>query len=384
VLGDAELLTQAMIVHRDGIVGPWMDTYLEIQKDQDDSGSHIEDDGQMWRWDDWVRASVYDFELASNLAFGRSPPDQKDPPDGVTLWHRPFGPTGAAAAPVEIVQMFRPSTASFVKQLAFMDRYSDLREERANETLIQMGPQTAFWASIVNLSPIRTPKTLELLATVIRFSILVEMRFKHALACTRAVDYTPQTQPMIATPGHGSLPSGHSTQAFIIAEVLWAFFHDLVKEVDSTGAKKVAITLRKQLLYQAARVAINRTIAGVHFPADSAAGHLLGTTLGEYFVARCTGGAPAPAPAPASAPPVAAAYAPRVFRGDLFNGDTDFDPNERLDPVYAPAPALTDPYPAHVVVKATVTSVQRSPLLAWMWKQARNEWNGEALKNSRI
>ncbi len=36
-----------------------------------------------------------------------------------------------------------------------------------------------------------------------------------------------------------------------------------------------------QLLRQAARVAVNRQVAGVHFPVDSAAGALLGLTLGD-------------------------------------------------------------------------------------------------------
>ena len=44
-------------------------------------------------------------------------------------------------------------------------------------------------------------------------SVLVEMRFKHELACWRPADYSFQVQPMITTPGHGSLPSGHCTQS---------------------------------------------------------------------------------------------------------------------------------------------------------------------------
>jgi hypothetical protein len=42
--------------------------------------------------------------------------------------------------------------------------------------------------------------------------------------------------------------------------------------------------LAEQLQRLAARTSINRTVAGVHFPVDSAAGQTLGQSLGEYFV----------------------------------------------------------------------------------------------------
>ena len=44
-----------------------------------------------------------------------------------------------------------------------------------------------------------------------------------------------------------------------------------------------------QLMRQAARIAINRTVAGMHFPIDSVAGALLGLTLAVYLVNLCKG-----------------------------------------------------------------------------------------------
>ena len=54
----------------------------------------------------------------------------------------------------------------------------------------------------------------------IQLAVGIEMRMKHELACWRPVQYSPHVQPMITTPGHGSLPSGHATQAYVVAHVL--------------------------------------------------------------------------------------------------------------------------------------------------------------------
>jgi hypothetical protein len=106
---------------------------------------------------------------------------------------------------------------------------------------------------------------------------------------------------------------------------------------------------------QAARVAINRTVAGLHFPVDSAAGQLLGLTLGDYFVHRC-GAAPS--------------YRAWRFDGERYVGGNDFDwrwqfhvPTETR--LVAP---FTDKLAAYAVVPASVH-------LKWMWNRASTEWN---------
>jgi hypothetical protein len=109
------------------------------------------------------------------------------------------------------------------------------------------------------------------------------MRFKQAMACYRPVEYNAEVQPMITTPGHGSFPMGHATQAYAVAYVL----KKLLKLDPHKPRHRGVID---QLDRQAARITTNRVIAGVHFPVDSMAGRMLGTALGEYFVGRCQGG----------------------------------------------------------------------------------------------
>ena len=96
----------------------------------------------------------------------------------------------------------------------------------------------------------------------------------------RPHEYSPQIQPILQTPVHGSLPSGHSTEAYAVARVL----NELVLAALTTSSQ--APQLREQFTRQAARIAINRTIAGLHYPIDSIAGQLLGLTMASYLVQR--------------------------------------------------------------------------------------------------
>ena len=135
-----------------------------------------------------------------------------------------------------------------------------------------------------------------MLAAAFRLALYVELRLKHALACRRPGEYSPQIQPMILTPAHGALPSGHATEAFLMAYVTL----ELTSPPDDPGRQMK----REQLMRLADRIARNRTVAGVHFPVDSAAGAMLGLTLGDYLVRRLKGEKPSIAPASSTAPAI--------------------------------------------------------------------------------
>jgi hypothetical protein len=332
-----------------------------------------------------VRATVFDFELLSSLRFSI---ENKGSADTHTqLWHRP---SAQGANDVKIVSLSRPDKEVFARQAEWLDFYADLREDRMAEILCQMGPQVAFWSALIYLHPSRTPKTVELLDTAVRLAIFVEIRFKHAIAAARALEYSTQVQPMIQTPGHGSLPSGHSTQAFIIAVVLCALFN-----------QKPGSVYYQQAMRQAYRVAVNRTVAGVHFPIDSIAGHVLGTALGEYFVTRCTRNIAPPVP-----PHDANDYTrrndgritPRAFKGNVLSatdpaGNPDFDYHEPLSDndvaTYVSlhsgmtANSVKAKFPfLHWEAAGAGTAVDGSDILSWLWNQAEGEWNGNGLANT--
>jgi hypothetical protein len=108
----------------------------------------------------------------------------------------------------------------------------------------------------------------------------------------------------------------------------------------------------------ASRIAINRTVAGVHFPVDSAAGCFLGLLLGQYLWLRC------------DAPDGGANYDAFLFDGPLYPGqqmDADFYWETIGDALFA-GPAVN--YIAYI----QTPRVFRSGILSWLWDMARDEW----------
>jgi hypothetical protein len=235
-------------------------------------------------------------------------------------------------------------------QLDLVANYADLRADRAREIVAQMSPQYAFWSSVVPLFPARHQKTLEVVRLVLQLAKYAEMNFKHAFGVLRPHELSPQIQPLIQTPVHASFPSGHCTEAHAVAVVLGSL-------VNTAGAAAATVQrLTEQLMRQAARIAINRTVAGVHYPVDSMAGQLLGLAIGDYFIERATG--------------ATGSVNGWAFDGTAFPAAGDFTGGELFN--FA-AGAMVNPLPNYVTQDPPVP-VAMGPMLNWLWNQAVAEW----------
>jgi membrane-associated phospholipid phosphatase len=294
--------------------------------------------------------------MFSRIGFSQKPGSER-----LSVWHLKTSAATGNKPPktryTRLINVSRPSMEVFKAQLDYLHQYAALRPDRAGEILVQINAAMDFFVPLVGLRADRTKWTMELMEAAQRLAFFVEMRIKNGLACRRPVELSPQVQPMIQTPAHGSLPSGHSTEAFTVAIVLIRLMKAAAAR-SGGGVLAPMPLLGNQIMRQAARIAINRTVAGVHFPVDSITGAVLGVTLGSYLADRCEG---------------KPSYRSWRFDGTSFpvSGATDFDWQAHYD-------VATDTFkPASYTKQPVVRPFGRdvhSPLLATFWEKALEEW----------
>jgi membrane-associated phospholipid phosphatase len=227
-----------------------------------------------------------------------------------------------------------PDATKLKSQMALVGNYAELRIDRNTEIVAQAADIMQFFGSVANLFTPARKHSFELLSAVQSLCVLIEMQMKHLCWTPRPIDFAPQIFPVIDTPDHSSFPSGHATEAFALAAVL----HRLMTgENAATGTGKWAMPFRL-----AHRIAVNRTIAGLHFPIDSAAGALLGCAIGDaVFALSNTGGK----------------IAPRSFVAEAFTGDFEVNWLKK-----------------NVQTAADGSAATSHPLAIALWDMAKEEW----------
>lgn len=224
----------------------------------------------LWRWAPKYRMAAVAAELKSRIGVQ----DQE-------VWLHAHAPMSSkpAVAPLRILEL--PKKLASLKrfdereQIDAVLRAAAEREDRLPEILSQAVEVWPFFESVTGVRTEQAPEFAELLSAAHDWLAGVLMLLKHNIAARRPVQSSSLVIPLIPTPGHGSLPSGHATVAAFNAELLRHLMypnepdHPRVRVLDSL----------------ARRIAFNRVVAGVHFPVDSQVGYELGHTMARAVAA---------------------------------------------------------------------------------------------------
>jgi hypothetical protein len=278
----------------------------------------------LWRWGSEFRQQAVVGELLGRVqVVGRE----------LHLVSAVGGSSASATLKTQRLLAIEPSPKDFGEQIDRVLRAAVEREERLPEILSQMADFRRFYYAFTPLNQLPARRVDELLSVAWAWATHVIMMLKDHIAERRPVERSALVVPVIATPAHGSLPSGHATIAMMTACLL----PDLLAW-PSDDARRLL------LLRLAGRIAFNRVVAGVHYPIDSHVGRHLGWVLANTF---------------------------RALAGDTTSVNPDHvialkaDDDWREDEMELPQSAAKR--------RSSPVATAASPSLALMWNAARQE-----------
>ncbi len=144
------------------------------------------------------------------------------------------------------------------------------RADALDEILSQANEFISYFLNLLTANPGAYPQTTKVLTIASQIGTFVAMYFKGQYKRPRASQLCPALLPPIQVPGHASFPSGHSTQAHLMALCMGDVLRDCHWAVDN---------VTDDLWTLADRIARNREIAGLHYPSDTAAGKAIARRL---------------------------------------------------------------------------------------------------------
>jgi membrane-associated phospholipid phosphatase len=150
----------------------------------------------------------------------------------------------------------------------------DERADALGEILSQAEEFTSYFLNLMTAKPTSYPATTRVLNAANLVALFVAMNWKSQFKRPRASQLCPALLPPIAVPGHASYPSGHSTQAHLMALCIGEVFAGL-----PSTQQPLMQPIQDDLWVLADRIARNREIAGLHYPSDTAAGIVLANQI---------------------------------------------------------------------------------------------------------
>jgi membrane-associated phospholipid phosphatase len=172
---------------------------------------------------------------------------------------------------------FKAVTFDLDNELAELVALAELRPGVMAEALSQGPAFDSYFMGILSFSRYSHPNTAALVAFAMHAGGMAAMHHKLAFGRPRPSQISPAVMPPVDPPPHASYPSGHATQAHLVALCLSVVMPALVadhKRPPETTGDPVDLK-RDPLREMALRIARNREVLGLHYPSDSEAGDRL-------------------------------------------------------------------------------------------------------------
>jgi hypothetical protein len=141
----------------------------------------------------------------------------------------------------------------------------DERADALSEILSEADEFISYFMALMTTRPTAYPATLRVLTIASLVALFVSMYYKGVYKRPRPSELCPALLPPIVVPGHASFPSGHATQARLMARCMG----------DVLSGRSQRDTIVDDLKTLARRIRRNREIAGLHYESDSKAGRAL-------------------------------------------------------------------------------------------------------------
>lgn len=173
-----------------------------------------------------------------------------------------------------------PSVAAGTDELKILSDYARFeRGDALGEILAQKDEFISHFMGLLVATPATHPNTYRLMHLMNLIGAFTVMYVKGVHKRMRPSQLLPLLRPPIQVPGHASYPSGHSTQANLIA----------LATILVLPANPATTTNLNGL---AARIARNRELGGLHYPSDTAGGLALASNIHNLMEADRGSNAP--------------------------------------------------------------------------------------------
>ena len=210
---------------------------------------------------DWISLAIDDFEVAAAKAINHATAHWAPTLKKVGSQTLPLDPTNTAHQHLALRWELRELAALV-----------EARPGAIAEIVAQKDTVLQYFRGILGFTMRSHPATTYLAIVASRIAGFAAMRFKNQFNRMRPSSVLPVLLPPLEVPGHAAYPSGHATQANLVAMCLEVVMpQGRVMPPASSQFRPQYGPLRMM----ADRIARNREVAGLHYRSDTWAGRIL-------------------------------------------------------------------------------------------------------------